>query len=164
MQGPYNIKVEQGSVMLNFFVVICRDFVDSVVYLLIWFSETSLAPKDISTMASSKLQQTLQRRHNERDDVSNYRRLDCLFNRLLRRRSKKTSKLRVTGLSVGVIHRWPVDSPHKWPVTRKCFHLLTSAWNKTKRKLNERLWGCIVYAFLHTRLHAQLWHTVKSLI
>ena len=20
------------------------------------------------------------------------------------------------------IHRWPVNSPHKWPVTRKCFH------------------------------------------
>ena len=27
--------------------------------------------------------------------------LDCLFNRLFRRRSKKTSKLRVTGLCVG---------------------------------------------------------------
>ena len=33
---------------------------------------------------------------------------------------KKTSKLRVTGLCVG-IHRWPVNSPHKWPVTRKMF-------------------------------------------
>ena len=26
------------------------------------------------------------------------------------------------------IHRWPVNSPHKWPVTRKCFHLMTSSW------------------------------------
>ena len=25
------------------------------------------------------------------------------------------------------IHRWPVDSPHKGPVTRKCFHLMTSS-------------------------------------
>ena len=33
-------------------------------------------------------------------------------------RSKKTSKLRVTGLCVG-IHRSPMNSPHKWPVTRK---------------------------------------------
>ena len=24
------------------------------------------------------------------------------------------------------IHRWPVNSPHKWPVTWKCFHLMTS--------------------------------------
>ena len=35
-------------------------------------------------------------RHNERDSVSNHQRLYCLLNRLFRRRSKKTSKLRVT--------------------------------------------------------------------
>ena len=34
-------------------------------------------------------------RHNECDSVLNYRRLYCLLNRLFRRRSKKTSKLRV---------------------------------------------------------------------
>ena len=43
----------------------------------------------------------LQWRHNERDCVSNHRRLDCLFNRLFRRESKKTSKLRVTDLCEG---------------------------------------------------------------
>ena len=37
-------------------------------------------------------------RHNERDGVSNHQPHDCLLNRLFRRRSKKTSKLRVTGL------------------------------------------------------------------
>ena len=37
-------------------------------------------------------------RHNERDSVSNHRRLDCLLNRLFRRRLKKTSKFRVIGL------------------------------------------------------------------
>ena len=26
------------------------------------------------------------------------------------------------------IHRWPVNSPHKGPVTGKCFHLMTSSW------------------------------------
>ena len=26
------------------------------------------------------------------------------------------------------IHRGPVNSPHKWPVTRKCSHLMTSSW------------------------------------
>ena len=40
-------------------------------------------------------------RHNERDDVSNHRRLDCLHNLLFRRGPKKTSKLRVTGLCEG---------------------------------------------------------------
>ena len=39
---------------------------------------------------------------NERDDVSNHRRLDFLFNCLFRRASKKTSKLRVTGLCEGI--------------------------------------------------------------
>ena len=40
----------------------------------------------------------LQWRHDERDCVSNHRRLHCLLNCWLMRRSKKTSKLRVTGL------------------------------------------------------------------
>ena len=44
---------------------------------------------------------TLQWRHNEPDGVSNQGRLDCLLNRLLRRRSKKKPKLRVTGLCEG---------------------------------------------------------------
>ena len=44
---------------------------------------------------------TLQWRHNERDGVSDHQPHDCLLNRLFRRRSKKTSKLRVTGLSAG---------------------------------------------------------------
>ena len=26
------------------------------------------------------------------------------------------------------IHRGPVNFPHKWPVTRKMFHLMTSSW------------------------------------
>ena len=44
---------------------------------------------------------TLQWRHNERDDVSNHRRLDGLLNRLFRRKSRKTSKLRAPGLCEG---------------------------------------------------------------
>ena len=44
---------------------------------------------------------TLQWRHNGRGSVSNHQPHDCLLNRLFRRRSKKTSKLRVTGLCAG---------------------------------------------------------------
>ena len=44
---------------------------------------------------------TLQWRHNGCDSVSNHQLHDCLFNRLIRCRSKKTSKLRVTGLCEG---------------------------------------------------------------
>ena len=43
----------------------------------------------------------LQWRNNDRDDVSNNQFNGFLLNRLFRRRSKKTSKLRVTGLCVG---------------------------------------------------------------
>ena len=43
----------------------------------------------------------LQWRHNGRDGVSTHRRLGCLLNRFFRLRSKKTSKLRVTGLCAG---------------------------------------------------------------
>ena len=50
---------------------------------------------------TSKWDISLRWRHNERDSVSNYQPHDCLLNRLFRRRSKKTSKLRVTGLCVG---------------------------------------------------------------
>ena len=44
---------------------------------------------------------TLRWRHNGRDCVSNHQPHDCLLNRLFGRRSKLTSKLRVTGLCVG---------------------------------------------------------------
>ena len=47
------------------------------------------------------LSSTLQWRHDGRDSVSNHQPHDCFLNRLFRRRSKKTSKLRVTGLCAG---------------------------------------------------------------
>ena len=40
-------------------------------------------------------------RHNRCNSVSNHQPHHCLLNRLFRRKSKKTSKLRVTGLSAG---------------------------------------------------------------
>ena len=46
--------------------------------------------------------QSLQWHHNKRHGVLKHRRLDCLLSRLFRRRSKKASKLRVTGLCVGI--------------------------------------------------------------
>ena len=44
---------------------------------------------------------TLPWHHNELAGVSNHQPHDCLLDRLFTRRSKKTSKLRVTGLGVG---------------------------------------------------------------
>ena len=69
-------------------------------------------------------------RHNGRIGVSNHQSRDCLHNRLFRRRSKKTSKLRVTGLCAG-------NSPRG-----KRFHLMTSSCNNDKRMTITR--NCIV--------------------
>ena len=68
----------------------------------------------------------LQRRHNERNRVSNHQRFDCLVNCLFRRRSKKTSKLHVTCLCEG---NSPVtgEFPTQRASNRKCFHLMTSS-------------------------------------
>ena len=60
----------------------------------------------------------LQSRHNERDGVSNNQPCHCLLNRLFRR-SKHHSSASLA--FVRGIHRWPVNFPHKWPVTRKMF-------------------------------------------
>ena len=54
----------------------------------------------IWTEADSSLS-SLHWRHNDHDGVSNHQSHGCLLNRLFRRRSKKTWKLRVTGLCVG---------------------------------------------------------------
>ena len=45
--------------------------------------------------------QVIQWRHNGHDSVSNHQPRECLLNRLIRCRSKKTSKLRVTDLCAG---------------------------------------------------------------
>ena len=65
---------------------------------------------------------TLQWRHSERDGVSNHQPHDCLFNTTVysdadqRKHQSSASLAFVRG-----IHRWPVNSPHKGPVTRKMF-------------------------------------------
>ena len=50
---------------------------------------------------SSEMQMSLLWRHNGCDGVSNHQPHDCLLSWLFGRRSKKTSKLRVTGLCAG---------------------------------------------------------------
>ena len=77
-----------------------------------WSIQSSLK----SSFTRNIFRATLQWRHNRRDGVSNHQPHDCLRNRLFRRRSKRTSKLRVTGLCTG---NSSVNSPHKWPITRK---------------------------------------------
>ena len=60
---------------------------------------------------------TLQWHHNGRNGISNHQPHDCFLNHLFRRRSKKTSKICITGLCAGIF----TGDRHKWPVTRKMF-------------------------------------------
>ena len=55
----------------------------------------------MATILKKAFPNALQWRHNGHDSVSNHQPHDCLLNRLFRRRSKKTSKHRVTGLCAG---------------------------------------------------------------
>ena len=67
-------------------------------------------------------------RQNGHDCVSNHQLHDCLLNRLFRRRSQETSKLRLTGLcDPGEFtgDRWIPRT--KGQLRGKCFHLMTSS-------------------------------------
>ena len=47
-----------------------------------------------------------------------------------------------SGADVWGIHRGPMNSPHNWPVTRKGFHFMTSAWwDITGYVCTSFLWG-----------------------
>ena len=67
--------------------------------------------------------------HNDRDGVSNHQPHHCLLKHLFGCRSRKTSKLLVTGLCV-----WNSPGTGEFPAqmasyAEKCFHLMTSSWN-----------------------------------
>ena len=68
---------------------------------VIWGNTKFFMDDPIHCEAHKILNFLLQWRHNGRDSVSNHQPRECLVNRLIRCRSKKTSKLRVTGLCAG---------------------------------------------------------------
>ena len=78
-------------------------------------------------------------RHNEHDDVSNHQPHDCLLKRLFRRRSKKTSKLRVPGL-------WEGNSPvtSEFPAQRTSSAENVSIW--WRHHVNSNLYlGTLIF-------------------
>ena len=75
---------------------------------------------------------TLQWWHNERHGVYNHRRHGCSLDRLFRRRSKKTSKLRVTGLCEG---NSPV--PGEFPSQRSSNTENVCIWWRHHEKLSK---------------------------
>ena len=101
---------------------------------------------------------SLQWRHNGCYGVSNYQSHDCLLNYLFRCRSKKTSKLRITGLCAG---NSPVtgEFPAQRPVTRKMFpfdDLMTSSWYRSSlnMRIMDQRW---LWYFLNSRSQFLSW-------
>ena len=85
------------------FEEICMVFKNKSVEIYDWPIKTTHYETDLIPRAPM----TLQWRHNDHVGVLNHQPYDCLLNRLFRRRSKRTAKLRVTGLCVG-------NSPDRW--------------------------------------------------
>ena len=94
----------------------------------------------------------LQWRHNWSDGVSNHQPHHFLLSRLFGGRSKKTSKLRVTGLCAG-------NSPGtgtNGQLRGKCFHLMTSScygvtWPNWVYRIVSQINYTAVCSFLKTR-------------
>ena len=87
---------------------------------------------------------SLQWRHNERDSVSNHQPHDCLLNRLFRRRSKKISKLRATGLYEG---NSPVTG--EFPAQRASNTENVSIWwrNHVYKDIKVAVYSCVIVHF-----------------
>ena len=97
----YVYKVNKLLFLLQFFIVYILCFSSQPVEISIW-----------CTACSSGSWLPLLWRHNGHDCIPNHQPHHCLLNCLFRRRSKKTSKLRVTGLCVGnspVIGEFPAQ-------------------------------------------------------
>ena len=126
---------------------------------------------------------TLQWRHNELDGVSNDQRFDCLHSRLFRRRSKKTSKLRVTGLREGnspVTREFPAQRAsnaenvsiwwrhHERNVKNKGYVLRSPLWDGSKNTESTYYYatGCLNSYGRHTVqrqykiVYQPLWHHI----
>ena len=89
----------------------------------------------------------LQWRHNEREGVSNHQSHYCLLNRLFRRRSKKTSKLRVTGLCEG---NSPVTD--EVPAQRASNAENVSIWwRHHRKKFFQLLSGSVSQSYMHDK-------------
>ena len=93
------VSLLPGTFIWFFIIRISRNRKCSV--LVASYFKTNLDSGDLHRLAAPALGLALQWCHNERDGVSDHRRLGGLFSRLFKRRSKETSKLHVTGLCAG---------------------------------------------------------------
>ena len=99
-----SVSKKTGRYMQHF--TLTRNFADLFLkndpfFLISWIRASHWKIHSSSRKRVRTWMYALRWRQNGRDNVSNHQPRDCLLNRLFRRRSKKTSKLRVTGLCAG---------------------------------------------------------------
>ena len=94
-----------------------------------------------------KFCKTLQWHTNGRDSVSNHQPHDCLHNRLFRYRSKKTSKLRVTGLCA-----WNSTETGEFPAQMASYAENVSIWwrhHESEPSLGYSVISCLRVIYKH---------------
>ena len=103
-RGLLKLSLKQDSNI----VIYSKTSIERILFINIWSAVRFLGSRMQYWMTSCCKREVmrnrdhpLQWRHNGRDSVSNHQPHDCLLNRLFRRKSKNTSKLRVTGLCAG---------------------------------------------------------------
>ena len=113
----------------------------------------------------------LQCRHNERDGVSNHQLYDCstVYSGAIQRKYQRSASLSF----VRGIHRWPVNSPHRGPATRKMFpfdDVITWAHNSNVVQIRiapeaQLLWHvqhCDLIKSLETKLGQMHFHELVN--
>ena len=143
--GPWGTNFSEILIEIHAFENVCK------------MASISSRPQWVKTQCvgvihmRSNMQKSLKWSHNERDGVSNHRRLDCLLNNLFRRRSKKTSKLRVTGLCVG---NSPVTG--EFPAQRASKVKNVSVWWRHHAVVQFQLTSSNCTGYMYYVLHAKL--------
>ena len=108
--GAEPVSVQSWWSSCWYFLSVCEYF---CLYLFSWVDRQGLRKHAIMCHSQASIGPMPSKwRHNGSDGVSDHQPHHCLVNRLFRRRSLAF---------VRVIHRWPVNSPRKRPVTRKMF-------------------------------------------
>ena len=97
-------------------VVISRVWISSKPFQWVWLASAT----DRSSLRNNLI--SLQWRYNGCDGVSTHQHHHCLLNRLCRGADQRKHQSSTPLAFAWGIHRSPVNSPHKWQVTRKMYN------------------------------------------
>ena len=102
----FDTQTKRHSIKVLVLIIAKKHFALSTCYHLVraWHQKSVrryMGLHDVEDRCEQRPLKSLRWRHNDRDGVPNHQPYDCLLDRLFRRRSKKISKLRVTGLCAG---------------------------------------------------------------